>query len=93
MQEKIDRLESFVGLMQASTSVTDQRAHRASRNEAYTGDPESAMRYLNDATGNVRLESDSGSTRYVGPANWESIIEDVSAFDPVCGQMILSRKQ
>ena len=92
MKEKIDRLESFVSLLQTSTPDTGQQSHRAVPSEACAGDPDNALHLLSEATGNVRLQSDSGSTRYVGPANWESIIEDVSVLPTACCQTMLSMK-
>ena len=79
MRDKIDRLENFVNRLRDSKMATGEVTTATIVKDESTPDvQQSATGRLSSLTGNLKL-SESGATRYVGPANWESIIEDVSA--------------
>ena len=72
MREKIDRLEIFVNNLKTTGTTS---APKPKRNDDCS--EISSRRDLSPLLGDLRL-SDTGSTRYVSPVHWESIIDDVS---------------
>ena len=72
MREKVDRLEAFVNHLKQSKPA----AKGATVDTRTEGGEDKTAQDLSPLTGNLRI-SESGSTQFIGPSHWESIIEDV----------------
>ncbi|EMC92783.1 hypothetical protein BAUCODRAFT_151190 [Baudoinia panamericana UAMH 10762] len=78
MRQKLDRLESFVAQLEPSKlSYEVTVPNKDGENDRRADDVNNLREDLSQATGRLCL-TDKGSTKYVGPSHWESIIEDIA---------------
>ncbi|KAI6790603.1 hypothetical protein KC361_g7836 [Hortaea werneckii] len=76
MREKINRLESFVSELRKPTSATGETQVSPDAERAAGSDEVSSHNSPTQHTGTLRI-SDTGSTQFIGPSHWESILDDL----------------
>ncbi|KAI7356347.1 hypothetical protein KC343_g5350 [Hortaea werneckii] len=76
MREKIDRLESFVSELRRPASAISETERHPDAQRAVGSDEVSSHDSPTQHTGTLRI-SDTGSTQFIGPSHWESILDDL----------------
>ncbi|KAI6804954.1 hypothetical protein KC332_g13671 [Hortaea werneckii] len=76
MREKIDRLESFVSELRRPASAVGETQPDRDAQRAVGSDKVSSHDSPTQHTGTLRI-SDTGSTQFIGPSHWESILDDL----------------
>ncbi|KAI7431683.1 hypothetical protein KC336_g4549 [Hortaea werneckii] len=76
MREKINRLESFVSELRRPASATGETQVSPDAQRAVGSDEVSSYDSPTQHTGTLRI-SDTGSTQFIGPSHWESILDDL----------------
>ncbi|KAI6909025.1 hypothetical protein KC318_g3852 [Hortaea werneckii] len=76
MREKIDRLESFVSELRRPTSVPHETQREPGAQRAVGSNEVTPHDSPTQHAGTLRI-SDTGSTQFIGPSHWESILDDL----------------
>ncbi|GAB1742705.1 hypothetical protein NU219Hw_g8417t1 [Hortaea werneckii] len=76
MREKIDRLESFVSELRRPASVPGETQRGIDAQRADGGNEVTPHDSSTQHNGTLRI-SDTGSTQFIGPSHWESILDDL----------------
>ena len=76
MKEKIDRLESFVSELRRPASVIGETQREPDAQRAVGSNEVTPNDSPTQHAGTLRV-SDTGSTQFIGPSHWESILDDL----------------